>query len=144
MLSWLAKQIIGFAMARLRQGDLRPIMLLDAKDVQMTFPGQSSWAIVLHSRREHERWLRRFADVGLQIFPDEVIAKGLPWNITICVRGHVYLRTHSGELVYENRYVIWGRLRWLRLAQYEVYEDTHKTERLDEWLQSTARVGAAG
>jgi hypothetical protein len=37
--------------------------------------------------------------------------------------------------VYENRYVIWGRMAWGKLREYEVYEDTQKAKALDEWLE---------
>ena len=76
----------------------------------------------------------RFAAVGIQIFPDEVVATGLPWRTTVCVRGRDFLRDDSGAVVYENRYVIWGRMAWGRLKAYEVYEDTHKPDALDECL----------
>jgi hypothetical protein len=38
--------------------------------------------------------------------------------------------------VYENRFVIWGRLRWGRLSDYEVYEDTQKARALDAYLEA--------
>ena len=72
--------------------------------------------------------------MGIQIFADEVVVKGFPWNMTVCVRGHDYLRSPEGELVYENRYVIWGRMAWGLMREYEVYEDTQKPKKLDEWL----------
>jgi hypothetical protein len=31
--------------------------------------------------------------------------------------------------------VIWGKLRWGKLYDYEVYEDTQKAKALDEWLE---------
>jgi ketosteroid isomerase-like protein len=134
MLSWLAKRIISFTMARNRVGDIRPTLMMDADDVTFTFPGENSWSGTFHGRDEVERWLRRLVSVGLQVFPDEVVAKGFPWNTTVCVRGHDYLRSPAGETVYENRYVIWGRLVWGRLREYEVYEDTEKAAALDRWL----------
>ena len=36
--------------------------------------------------------------------------------------------------MYENRYVIWGRMAWGRLRAYEVYEDTQRTRALDEYM----------
>jgi len=78
--------------------------------------------------------LRRFVDAGLQIFPDEVVVKGFPWRMTVCIRGTVSLHTSSGQPVYENRYVIWGRMAWGLLREYEVYEDTQQTESLDACL----------
>lgn len=134
MLSWLAKQLLSRNMARLRAGDYRPLLRLDAEDVRFRFPGDSSWATELEGKAELERWLERFVRVGIQIFPDEVVVKGPPWNTTLCVRGTDCLNTPEGETVYENRYVIWGRMAWGLLREYEVYEDTQKSAALDEYL----------
>jgi ketosteroid isomerase-like protein len=134
MQSWLAGKLVSYLMSRLRAGDVRPTLLLDAPDVELTFPGQNSWSGVFRGKADVERWRRRFAALGIQIFPDEVVAKGWPWNTTLCVRGHDYLHGPGGELVYKNRYVIWGQLSWGKLKRYEVYEDTHKANQLDEYL----------
>jgi hypothetical protein len=132
--SWLAGIVLGHAMRRLRAGDPRLILLLDAPEVTLTFPGDSSWAGVFRGKPSVERWLRRFAATGLQIYPDQVVATGFPWKTTACIRGHIHLRDASGAIVYENRFVIWGRLAWGRLREYEVYEDTQASARLDAWL----------
>jgi ketosteroid isomerase-like protein len=134
MQSWLAKKLIAHNMRRLNAGDPGPTLRLEADDVRMRFPGDSSWSGEFHGKRELESWLQRFARVGLQIFPDEVVVKGFPWRQSVCVRGHDYLRSHEGETVYENRYVIWGRMVWGRLQEYEVYEDTQKAKALDDYL----------
>lgn len=134
VLSWLAKQVISFVMARTRAGDVRPTLLLDAPDVELTFPGQSSFSGVFRGRAEVGRWLARFAQIGIQIYPDEVVAVGPPWNTTVCARGRDHLSAENGELVYENRYVIWGRMSWGRLKRYEVYEDTVAPVEFDAWL----------
>jgi hypothetical protein len=65
------------------------------------------------------------------------VLKGFPWNQTICIRGRDYLDSPQGERVYENRYVIWGRISWGQLREYEVYEDTQKSKALDQYLAST-------
>ncbi len=44
MFSWLAHRIVSLQMARLRDGDLRPVLIMDAPDVRLDFPGESSWA----------------------------------------------------------------------------------------------------
>jgi ketosteroid isomerase-like protein len=140
MLSWLAKKLISRNMAKIREGDLGPTLRLDAKDVRFRFPGDSSWATELEGKDEHELWLKRFVAAGLQIYPDEVVLKGFPWKQTICVRGHIHLDSPAGERVYENRYVLWGRITWGLLREYEVYEDTQKTKPLDEYLASIGRL----
>ncbi len=134
MLSWAAKRLLSRDMARLREGDYRPLLRLDAKDVRFRFPGDSSWATELDSKEELERWLQRFVLAGLQIYPDEVVVKGPPWNMTLCVRGTVHLDAFTGARVYENRYVIWGHMACGLLKEYEVYEDTEKSAALDEYL----------
>ena len=87
MQSWLAGIVLGYAMRRLRAGDPRLILLLDAPEVTLTFPGDSSWAGVYRGKPAVERWLRRFAATGLQIYPDQVVASGFPWKTTACIRG---------------------------------------------------------
>jgi ketosteroid isomerase-like protein len=134
MLSWLAKKLLAFNMARISAGDAKPTLRMDAKDVSFRFPGQSSWSGEFAGKEQVAAWLDRFVKVGLQIAAAEVVVKGFPWNQTVCVRGTDHLRSRTGELVYENRYVIWGHLRWGLLRDYEVYEDTERATALDSWL----------
>jgi ketosteroid isomerase-like protein len=134
MQSWLAKKILAHNLARLRVGDARPSLRLDHPDIRFSFPGESSWAGVVRGKAELARWLARFVEAGLQIYADEVVVKGPPWNTTLCVRGTDHLDAADGTRVYENRYVIWGRMAWGRLREYEVYEDTQRTKALDEYL----------
>jgi ketosteroid isomerase-like protein len=140
MLSWLAGKMIARNMRSMRAGDAGPTLAMDADDISFTFPGESSFAPGASNKRELEQWLKRFASLGLQIYPDEVILKGFPWRQTICVRGYIYLDDPEDGRVYDNRYVIWGRIAWGKLREYEVYEDTEKSRKLDEYLASVGRA----
>lgn len=140
MLSWLGKILISRNMAKAREGDIEPTLKMDAEDVRFRFPGNSSWATELEGKEELRQWLQRFADVGIQIYPDEVVLKGFPWRQTLCVRGVDHLDTPEGERVYQNRYVIWGHISWGKLRDYEVYEDTQEAARLDEYLASIGKA----
>ncbi len=133
MFSWLGMRFVSYLLGRLSAGDLRVLLMFDAPDVEMTFPGDSSFAGVVRGRDAHERWLRRFVALGIQISADEVVLGGFPWSQTLCVRGTDSMWS-GGELVYTNRYVIWGHLKWGRIKRYEVYEDTQQTEQFDAWL----------
>jgi hypothetical protein len=143
MLSWLAGKMIGRNMADVRDGKLDSTLAMDAEDIRFSFPGDSSFAPGANSKAELRRWLERFTAIGLQIYPDEVILKGFPWRQTICVRGHIHLDRPGDCRVYDNRYVIWGRIAWGKLREYEVYEDTEETRRLDEYLARSGEPGAA-
>jgi ketosteroid isomerase-like protein len=134
MLSWLAGKMIARNMKAIRAGDTGPTLALDAEDIRFTFPGDSSFAPGANSKRELEQWLDRFVELGLQIYPDEVVLKGFPWKQTICIRGQIHLDEPADGRVYDNRYVIWGRISWGKLREYEVYEDTQKSKQLDAYL----------
>ena len=134
MVAWLAKEFLARNIRRLNAGDLGPILRLDADDVTMHFPGDSSWSGVHRGKNAVRLWLERFVRVGIQSVLDEVVVKGFPWRQTLCLRAHNYLDAPDGRRVYENRYVIWGRMAWGRLKEYEIYEDTQKATALDEYL----------
>ena len=139
MLSWLAEKMIDRNMEAMRAGDPGPTLALDAEDVKFTFPGDSSFAPGARNKRELAAWLDRFIALGLQIYPEQVVLKGFPWRQTICVRGHIHLDDADDGRVYANRYVIWGRIAWGKLREYEVYEDTVASKELDAWLQRTGK-----
>src|ERR1700724_2672381 len=122
MLSWLARQIITPVMARARAGEIRPTLMLDSGDIRFVFPGDNSWSGTFIGKPEHQKWLERLVRVGVKTEPDEVVASGFPWNTRVCIRGRSWLDSPEGERIYENRFVIWGKLRWGKLAEYEVYE----------------------
>ena len=135
MQSWLGHRLISYVMARTRAGDIRPTLALDHPDVRFTFPGENSWSGVYRGREEVAAWLGRLVAAGVQTFPDEVVVTGPPWRATVCVRGHDHVDAPDGRRVYENRFVIWGRMSWGRLREYEVYEDTDRPDGLDEYLR---------
>jgi hypothetical protein len=127
-------------MRAVRAGDVGPTLAMDADDVRFSFPGESSFAPGANDKRELEQWLSRFVEIGLQIYPDQVVLKGFPWRQTVCVRGHIHLDDPQVGRVYDNRYVIWGRIAWGKLREYEVYEDTEKSRKLDEYLAGAGKA----
>jgi len=139
--SWLAKRMLDQAYTRLNAGDPRLLLALDADDVHFRFPGESSWSGDIRGKDQVERWLRRMISTGLQHKPEQVVVQGPPWNMTICLRSTDHLDDDAGRRVYSNRYVIWGRMAWGRLREYEVYEDTQKLPAFDEYV--AGREGAA-
>ena len=140
MLSWLAGKMIARNMKAVRAGDPGPALAMDAEDIELTFPGESSFGPGASGKKELAQWLDRFVGLGLQIYPDEVVLKGLPWRQTICIRGHIHLDDPADGRVYDNRYVMWGHIAWGKMYEYEVYEDTEKSRGLDEYLASKGRA----
>jgi hypothetical protein len=143
MLSWLVRPMLLKNLAKLNGGDAGPSLRMDAPDVHFRFPGESSWAAELHTAEQHAAWVARFVEAGIQLEPDQVVAQGPPWHMTLCVRGVSFLNGQDGARIYPNRFVMWGHLRWGRLKDYEVYEDTQTTARLDTFLAASDRSSAA-
>jgi hypothetical protein len=139
MYSWLARPLLRRNLAKLNAGEAGPLIRMDAPDISFRFPGESSWATEVHSAADHAAWLSRLVEVGVQIELDEVVAQGPPWRMTICVRARSFLDV-GGERRYNNRAVMWGTIRWGKLHEYEVYEDTQETARLDAYLEGSGRM----
>ena len=64
MFSWLAEKLIAHNMKAIRAGDIKPTTLLYADDVRFKFPGDSSFAPGASNKRDLERWLERFVEIG--------------------------------------------------------------------------------
>ncbi len=143
MRSWLAKKIIDRHLALLRAGDHRPLLRLYADDVRFVFPGDSTWSGEIRGKEAMGQWLQRLVRAGLQNFADKVIVGGPPWNMTIAMRGWDYVKAPDGRTVYQNRYVLWGRMAWGRIKEYEAYEDTSKLKALDDYLAKNGIAGPA-
>lgn len=139
----LLRAALKHNLARLRAGDSGPLLRFYADDVRFRFPGTSSWAAELTSKHELEAWLARFVEIGLQLYADEIAIAGPPWRTTFCIRCSDHLRGPDGELVYENRAVIWGTMRWGLVREYEVYEDTERSLALDARLAAGETSAAA-
>jgi ketosteroid isomerase-like protein len=143
MLAWLSKKLLSTVMARNRAGDISLTLKLDRDDVTFVFPGSNSWSGVFHGKDEHRRWLERLVRVGVKTDVDEVAVSGFPWRQTVAVRGKSWWDNSSGERIYDNRYIIWAHLRWGRMHDYEVYEDTEKAQALDDYLEAHEPVLSA-
>jgi ketosteroid isomerase-like protein len=139
MLSWLASKTITRKMRAIGAGNPGPMLKMNARDVRFRFPGNSSWATEVEGKEKVAAWFERFAALGIEITPDEVLLKGFPSKQTLCVRGRVTLDNDADERVYDNRWVIWGHMRWGRVHEYEFYEDTQRCKLLDEYLISVRK-----
>jgi ketosteroid isomerase-like protein len=136
MLSYTFYRLISWGMARTRAGDIRLTLMLDHDDIRFVFPGSNSWSGTFLGKSEHQRWLERLVRVGVKTDADEVAVSGFPWNMKVCIRGRSWWDSPSGERIYDNRFVIFGHVRWGKLRDYEVYEDTEKAQALDDYFEA--------
>jgi len=118
----------------LGRGDTGALLASYAEDAVLVFPGTSSWGGEYRGKPAIEAFLRRFVDVGLVGEVHEILVNGPPWRTTICVLFSDRASSPTGETVYENRAVLFGRIEWGKLVYQEDFEDTHKVEAFDTYL----------
>lgn len=135
MYRWFAKLLVRRTLRKHAQGDIRAVLKMYADDVHFVFPGRSSWSADLRDKGDIERWLQRFHRVGLVFEPQEIVVGGWPWDTTVCVHFTDHARGPDGEIVYENRGVLFAKASWGKIRSYTVYEDTQKVAAFDEYLR---------
>lgn len=142
MYKWLVRRMLRQLIARTRDGDMAPTLAAWADDGHFQFPGESSWAIDTHQKADIEAWYRRFAAAGLQLEPEEILVQGPPWRTTVCVHFTDHATGPDGELVYENRGMLFTRIAWGKVRYGTVYEDTQKVAAFDHYLEAHGPAGA--
>ena len=119
----------------LSNGDLDPLLSSYASDAVLVFPGESSWGGRHEGRPAIGEFLRRFVDAGLEGEVHDIVVNGPPWNTRVCVL-FSDRAVRDGRIVYENRAMLYARVRGGKITFQEDFEDTHRVEAFDELLRS--------
>lgn len=136
MFGWIVAWMIRRSVRSLNEGDIKPLLRSYADDVHFVFPGESSWATDIHGKRELEEWLRRFVEAGLHLAPEEIVVTGwFPWSLTVCAKATDRAMGTDGDIVYENRGIIFGKIVWGKIKSYEVFLDTEKVAAFDRYTK---------
>ncbi|HEV2491325.1 MAG TPA: nuclear transport factor 2 family protein [Candidatus Acidoferrales bacterium] len=144
MYTYLLRRMIRRALRHHQAGNVDALLKFYSEDVTFVFPGRNSWAGQFRGKEAVGTWLRRFHRAGLKIEPHEIAASGFPWNMTVCIRITDQATDSRGHVFYENRAVLFGKVRWGKIVFYEVYEDTEKVKAFDEYLGSERASSGAG
>jgi ketosteroid isomerase-like protein len=118
----------------LHRGNPAPLLARYANDAVLVFPGQSSWSGEHRGRSAIEAFLRRVLEVGIVGEAHEILVNGPPWRTTVCVVFSDHAVDDAGNVVYENRAVLFGRIVWGKIVYHEDFEDTQKVEAFDRYL----------
>jgi ketosteroid isomerase-like protein len=134
MYKFLVRTMIRRNIAALNRGDPGPLLTSYAADAVLVFPGTSSWGGEHKGRAAIEAFLRRFIGSGLTGQVHDILVNGPPWRTRVCVLFSDRAADDTGNTVYENRAVLYGRVVWGRLVYQEDFEDTGKVEIFDRYL----------
>jgi ketosteroid isomerase-like protein len=125
--------------AALRAGDPGPLLAGYAEDAVLVFPGPTSWGGEYRGKEAIAGFLRRFLDDGIAGEAHDVLVNGPPWRTKIAVLFTAVARNDHGQVVYDNRAVLFVRARWGKIVYQEDYEDTHKSEAFEQYLKAAKR-----
>jgi len=128
--------------AALRAGDPGPLLAGYSRDAVLVFPGPSSWGGEYRGKEAIAGFLQRFLDDGIVGEAHDILVNGPPWRTTVAVLFTVQAASDAGELIYDNRAVLFARARWGKITYQEDFEDTHKGEAFERRLMALRETGA--
>ncbi|HEY3670157.1 MAG TPA: nuclear transport factor 2 family protein [Acidimicrobiia bacterium] len=134
MYKWAVRQQVRRNIEALGRGDLAPLLRGYSDDAVLIFPGESSWSGEHRGRTAIERFLRRFIAAGLIGHAEDILVNGPPWRTRIAVVFTDRAVDPEGSELYSNRAVLYAVARWGKITRQEDFEDTHKVEAFDRWL----------
>ena len=130
--------------ARLNEGDYRPLLSSYAEDAVLRFnDAPHRWAGEHRGKQAIERFLQDFTAAGLHGELKDLWIGGPPWALRVAARFDDEATASDGERIYSNRVTMVIRTRWGKVVEHEdFYEDTARIPEFDRLLRERGRVPA--
>jgi ketosteroid isomerase-like protein len=130
----------------LSRGDYETVVRGFASDAILKFPGDHAFAGTFEGRAAIRGWFKRlhetFPDFRLE--PEAILVNGFPWDTVVATRFTVTATLPNGN-PYVNTGMQFLRLRWGRIVEDVLYEDTqHLAAVLSEHAATGRPEAAAG
>lgn len=124
MYAWIVGRLVRRTFAQMSRGNYQAALRMFAPDVHFRFPGSHALAGEYHRKDQAADWFARAWGMFTFDFDiHDVVVRGLPPNTRVCTRFSVKLTSPDGT-TFENRGVQYVRLRWGKVVEDELYEDT--------------------
>ena len=125
-------------LAAVERGDIDQVLAQFRPDCELVFVSRTALGARLSGKADLRRWFERFQ----RLLPDprfdvqRLIIGGPVWNQRIAA--HVIIRSHVASEPYENQFAQFLTLRWGKVAEDLILEDTAT------WEAASRRLAAAG
>jgi ketosteroid isomerase-like protein len=133
----IVQGIVKQGFRELSQGNFEHVVKQFAPDAVFSFLGDHTLGGEWHGQEETRAWFQKlhsfFPDLTLN--PLEIVVVGLPWNTVVHTRFKV-TTTLPGSVPYENEGIQFLRLRWGKIVEDRIYEDTAKLVKALEYIAS--------
>jgi ketosteroid isomerase-like protein len=134
------RKVVRRAFAAVSQGDYERVVAAFDDQAALTFAGDHELAGTFKGREAIRDWFERvfrfFPDLKLE--PDAILVEGFPWDTRVATRFRARA-TLPGGSPYQNEGVQLLRLRWGRVLEERLYEDTQAVAKA---IQALARSGS--
>jgi ketosteroid isomerase-like protein len=119
------KKVVRRAFAAVSRGDYERVVAAFDKRATLTFPGDNELGGTFTGREAIRSWFERvfrfFPDLKLE--PQVILVEGFPWDTRVATRFRAGAMLPDGS-AYQNEGVQLLRLRWGRVIEERLYEDT--------------------
>jgi len=143
MYKWAVRRMIRRSIDAVGRGDIGPTLAGYADDAVLVFPGRRTrWSGEHRGKPAIEAFLRSFLEAGIVGEAHDILVNGPPWRTTVCVLFTDRAHSATGDIVYENRAILFGRVVWGKIVYHEDFEDTQRSEAFEALL--TGRSSPTG
>jgi ketosteroid isomerase-like protein len=127
MYGFVVKRIVRRILRRLSQGDYEPIVRQFGPQSRFVFSGDHALGGERRGQDAVRHWFQQMLQLfpGFQIVPQNVIVNGWPWN-TVIANHFVVTAPRTDGREYRNEGMQLLRLRWGRVVEDLIFEDTQK------------------
>jgi ketosteroid isomerase-like protein len=129
MYKFIVKQIVRRTLARLSAGDYEAVLKQFGPRSRFLFAGDHALGGERRGQDEVRAWFQEMLRLfpGIRIEPRDVVVNGWPWRTTVA--NHLAIRaTLADGREYRNEGMQLLRLRWGRVVEDLIYEDTLKLD----------------
>lgn len=142
MYKWAVRRMIRRSIDAVGRGDIGPTLSGYADDAVLVFPGHGSrWSGEHRGKPAIEAFLRSYLEAGIVGEAHDILVNGPPWRTTVCILFTDRAHSAAGDIVYENRAILFGRVVWGRIVYHEDFEDTQRSEAFEAYLAGQSSTG---
>jgi ketosteroid isomerase-like protein len=136
MYRWIVAALVRRTWRKVGAGDYAAAFKLAHPDMTFRFVGDTPLSGTRQGAEAFEAWFRDATTrlPGLRFELRDVVVGGWPWNTRVAVRLDVSMPLPDGT-TYRNHAVQWVRLRWGRMVDDWVLEDTAALNAVFEQLE---------
>jgi ketosteroid isomerase-like protein len=121
----IVRSMVRRTWRRVSAGDYEAAVAMAAPDIRFRFLGDTPLGADLRGQQAFREWFARLAGLlpGVRLELVDVVAGGWPWNTKVAAQLRVSATLADGT-PYRNTAIQWLTLRWGRLTDDLVLEDT--------------------